>query len=494
MSSASSRTAFWITVFTVGGVFAYHLFSQLEAFLSACERGGDFSLLLLNVERATHFEALLGPYSRYKVAHPGPVVFYWYAVFEYFLHRLATPMGSAMVAQIVLNGIFAVAACVVLVRYSGRPYSGVLVFALALGMFFATKVPFLHYIWNPAVLLFPCVALLISAAVLFCHRSWAILLFVISALVMGHHHVAGSMFVVVMSIVTIFAVVRRGGLAELRSTPYLVSYVTAAIGMCPIIIEAFSGNRFGNVGRIWRHALRERESMPLAESLEFLSTLLSPVAFGGWINCGVVCIIFTLPWVAKLSSFEKALRVILLLSLGLGFFIVRGLHELTYDYLVWFLLAVAALQLWLVITILLRWLRIPDPVPAVVTGIVITISVLRVLPQPASLGGVCEPSGAETAAWASVHAPHGVRLELVGRDAWGAGAAIVNNFVRTKLPICVEKGWGFMFGRELTCNEVNNGSLDFSRTILVAPKGRREGEVIFDGGEYVVLEKDSSKS
>lgn len=486
MGNTNSRTLLLLTVLTVAAVFGLQVFLQLGEFLSACERGGDLSVLLLNVERAGHFEALVGPYSRYRVAHPGPIVFYFYAAFEFLLGNIATPMGAAMLAQVFLNLLFAIAAVLLVLKNADRSDAALLLLAIMLYMFEATKVPYFHYIWNPAVLLFPCAALLVSAAAISTRRSRAVIVFALAALVMCHHHIAGAAFVLGISFVTLCLTCMRRGWADFLTAPYLLSMFVMLVGMIPPLIDAVTEPRLGNIGRLWRHVLNDRQAQPLFESIDFLVRLMTPVSSSSWVNFLLVAVIFVVPWIKYLSGYERNLRTILSLSLFIGLYIVRGLHDLTYDYIVWFLLALTAAQLWLLISVLADWLRLPKIVFTSGSFAALVLVTWAYVPQSVQLGGECEWSGQKVTEWLSQRHVKRVRVQLIGRDAWGPGAAVINNLVRSKAEVCVDKRWGFMFGRDLSCT--TEAEVGWTR-ILIAPPNKRDGHIIYRGGTFVVLEE-----
>jgi hypothetical protein len=125
---------------------------------------GDLALIELATLRATRFEQLEGPYSRFKMHHPGPALFYWLAPFYSFGGQR---YGALCLGMLVLNG--AAFACLLLVpwRLVGQP--GLLVAAPASTLLFLHASPHLFWsAWNPEAGILPLAA---SAACAFALAS-----------------------------------------------------------------------------------------------------------------------------------------------------------------------------------------------------------------------------------------------------------------------------------------------------------------------------------
>ncbi|HZD65738.1 MAG TPA: hypothetical protein VE152_06550, partial [Acidimicrobiales bacterium] len=112
---------------------------------------GDQAVLELQTRQAVHFQALLGPYSRFGWRHPGPAYFYVLAPF-YALDGHG--FGAMVVGTLVLNSVAAVATVWVIRRHAGE--AAALWAAAAVGAYLLGTGPALMFgVANPYILALP---------------------------------------------------------------------------------------------------------------------------------------------------------------------------------------------------------------------------------------------------------------------------------------------------------------------------------------------------
>lgn len=118
---------------------------------------GDNALIDIAVRNATEFDQLLGPYSRFGWSHPGPLYFYLLAPFHFLIDNpLRLNLGALF-----LNWIASLAAVTVMARRHGTPAAAAV--TLVLGVLLWSLGPaFLRDPWNPAIILLPLFAALVS--------------------------------------------------------------------------------------------------------------------------------------------------------------------------------------------------------------------------------------------------------------------------------------------------------------------------------------------
>lgn len=164
MRTADRRIRGWAEACLLGALaivplaahFAYYAAHPIGRF----SVGGDFALLELAAKRAWTGEILVGPYSRFRFSHPGPLYFYLLAP----LYAAFSSSTTIHVGATVLNGAAAFGVVVAVHRLASRAYAlsfvaGLLAFWSAFGNIASNP-------WNPLVIALPLFALLTLAALL----------------------------------------------------------------------------------------------------------------------------------------------------------------------------------------------------------------------------------------------------------------------------------------------------------------------------------------
>ncbi len=114
----------------------------------------DLALIELATLQATRFEQLDGPYSRFKVHHPGPALFYWLAPF----YAVGGHRFTALCLGILVLNLLAVATLLLAVWRLGGEF-GVVLAAPLLGLVLLHGGPALLWsVWNPEAGIFPLAA------------------------------------------------------------------------------------------------------------------------------------------------------------------------------------------------------------------------------------------------------------------------------------------------------------------------------------------------
>lgn len=120
---------------------------------------GDPALIELATLRASRFEQLDGPYSRFKMHHPGPALFYWLAPFYAFGGQRYGALGLGMLVM-----SCAAFACLLLVPWRLAGERGLVLASPALTLLFLHAGPALCWsAWNPEAGILPFAASVASA-------------------------------------------------------------------------------------------------------------------------------------------------------------------------------------------------------------------------------------------------------------------------------------------------------------------------------------------
>lgn len=164
---------------------------------------GDAALNGLLVDRAEHFQQLVGNYSRVGFHHPGPALLYVLAIGQGILHDLLhivpSQYNGQVLAAVLYVAVFIGLTTVSLYRMTRSrlataiSFGVVLLFAAQHGMIGNTWFP---YLYMPAFLLF-----VVAAAGVAAGRTSEIVLLVLGGGMLVHGHVSFAMFVSVTAIV-----------------------------------------------------------------------------------------------------------------------------------------------------------------------------------------------------------------------------------------------------------------------------------------------------
>jgi hypothetical protein len=131
---------------------------------------GDLAIAELTVREVGRHAVLLGPYSRFRWWHPGPMLWYLLALPYRLLggRSIGTSVGSALISGIGATGVVLAAA-----RVGGRRLAWWS--ALVVGLFVWSMGPeLLRYPWNPYVTVLPVALFVMLAWAAACGEAWAI--------------------------------------------------------------------------------------------------------------------------------------------------------------------------------------------------------------------------------------------------------------------------------------------------------------------------------
>lgn len=458
-------------------IFVVHLLQSGVGLLNSCERGGDISLLALQTAQASDFRELLGPYSRYRFNHPGPVLFYWYAFVEFLLGSTATPTGALFVGQLCLNFLCLVALMWVVVRRSQYTGSALFLVAALLVVMKQTGEVFLHYPWNPAALLFPAGLFIGALSALVSGERRAAPLVGVAWGILVSHHVGAAVWATVVG-GGVLLVHRR--VVCRQSWLWLAIILTGMVAV-PLLIEACVAPDTSNVLRFVNYLKNHRIRTTLAEGVAYFLSFYevmehtgeTPAALtapglhrAGAFSSVVIALLLTgVPWCGRFvnSSLEWGARRVATFAVVVGLVLSLRVDNTKYLYLMWFLYPVIGIQVWLCMQAVLSLSvgqklglinRTVDSDTCVVGCSVMSVLVagLYVLPQSPELGGYCQEVASVTVSQIEPTASY--RLAIRGRDSWVPAAAIVNSMYRAGVQVCVDKRWGFLFGRDMVCADV----------------------------------------
>ncbi len=251
--------------------------------------GGDSASNSLFVREAKSGAVIHGHYSRWDFYHPGPVLFYVYAlgesVFYDWLHAVPTPYNGQIISScLAVTVLFSLALAVFAQRLGAQ--RGGAAFFLPLALFFAAwhygaaarLAPAFVATWPacPLILVFLCFVVAASSVAAGGGRELPLLAFTGGWLV--HNYVAQPLFVVPMAALAYGSLLVRHRSATWRQFPraHLIAAGILAVFILPLLIDVTHGNE-SNFSRILAHLRRHHEPLhKLARSFCYF------VTFGGY--------------------------------------------------------------------------------------------------------------------------------------------------------------------------------------------------------------------
>jgi hypothetical protein len=251
--SVDGRTNRWLTVVVLVLVLAPALAACISVIGQHWHAGGDQALELLRIrDVGTRHTPLVGAWSRWGWAHPGPVLFWMLAPF----YRLFGETG-VLVGMGVLNGL-AIAGVVLVAHRRGGPTLAALAGVMVALLVRSLGVSLIVDIWNPLAAFFPFVLFLMLAWAVLC-RDWAMLpiaVFVGSFVVQIH---AGYLPLVVplLLFVSVFAAI---ALVRSRRPRWLVAAgVVALVVWLPSLVQQMASKN-GNLAALFSYIRRPGEA------------------------------------------------------------------------------------------------------------------------------------------------------------------------------------------------------------------------------------------
>jgi hypothetical protein len=337
-----------VAALTVAPLLACVLLQLLHVDAYEISRG-DVATLELRILHAMRFEQTLGPYARFGVSHPGPLLFYVLAPIYALSGRAA---GSMYVAAAVISLAATIGiARVTWTRIQGSlPRAAVLVgVAVLLGALMGAHQPLgLATPWNPFVTIVPFgLLLLLAAAAESPSRAWVVGVVLLHAFVAQSH----SVYLLPATVVLALSLVWRW---NRRDT--VVAVALASVLWLPTAIDEIAGthNLRAVAGVAGGHA---RVGLTLTETW---TTLVDRLAFGSAVLFVVLVLALAAArWRlrAEPRAFRSRLVVIAIVTLATATIVVARL-DAPRGYLVAWLCAVAFVA-WLAVA--LAW--IPAELP-----------------------------------------------------------------------------------------------------------------------------------
>ena len=463
-------------------LYALTHWSALE---TLCEGTGDYSLLLLEIEKATRLEALTGPYSRFHMRHPAPSASYLLAAITKFFAPTGSARGAASLAQLLVNSLLLCAAVAALVRLRGQIIYSLAVFYLFISLFMTLRPEGLHDIWGPSQVVIPVFCFLCSAPLIIQRRLEWSFWFVASAVLALSSHLGTVAIVAPVLVMCALGVPRtkidRREKSILSTLSIVAAILCSLAALTPPAIDALTNNG-GNL----RQLITFLASSPTSEKATgflkaqtFLGSFISnPLGLPDWLGALLLlalAIIVACKHVLHVSParVEAVVGLTALLGAIFGAISIRGpLHQ----YLMFPICAVVPL-----LTVLCmhgrRVLKIRPAKPALLGGtlvftLCIAISFWLSKRWEAPQTEECSDSLQPFAAHFAISKTELLELRPVSSESWQALASSVYRLYRDGYRVCVPARWGFMMGEDLVCSYVKTASTSIRSFRVIDPKKR----------------------
>jgi hypothetical protein len=333
----------------------------------------DWAITELMVRHALELDQALGPYSRFRWNHPGPMLFYVTAPIYAAFGRDAVGLNAAAA---LVNALVAV--CAVWALYRARAEAGAFAAALVFLVTLGALNLRIESIWGPHVVIAPLLAeLVLAAAVLAGRRELLVVLVVVSSFLL-QTHVAVAPVVGATFALACLSAARRGPDETLHTWCRRVIPAVAvfAVLWSPAIAEQVTAP-VGNLTALFRffvhppdHLLAHRVSETGPLVLERRGDLVASIVPGGaaktglrWRGVAEIAMVALAGWRARRRGDRVgvAFAVIALVAVVASFVATAGIVDRLWDYLLDWLLAVGAFG-WLAVLVcsLPGWTNAPE--------------------------------------------------------------------------------------------------------------------------------------
>jgi hypothetical protein len=472
--------------------------------LTSCERLTDYVLLSLNVENAKDLMAWTGAYSRLELRHPGPVLFYLYAVGDWLFPFIPMPLGRFRLIQFFINGFFLLVAVLAAIKLTRSWMMGIIAGTGALLLSVnssGSAFGILAEVWNPFPAILPAAALILAGGLVMTGQSAWLPVATAAAVVAAHTHlgalpVIGALYLVIISK---WAVVIYKG----QGAPWKLSAVlAAAIGMItsiPMIVEAWVSPYGGNLGAILRFASDATSAQPLSAVLQAIGRHYTKLfeCNRSWVSILTPMALLVLLWIPSRPSPEVgATRTLATLGYLLSVYSVLRTSGPLYQYLFIYHFGIALVVWMLAIYRAAQWLEITLPLGmrwrrglSVVVSIILMALLLPQLTRKTPVIDNCPTLGAARLFARGIPRVHNELNHLVTADErlWHSLAALALVLKRAGREVCVDRLLWYVFDSSLVCAHQENAAPRGSPRVRTITMFNLNLHAVPDGAKSVTL-------
>jgi hypothetical protein len=228
---------------------------------------GDIALLEQATRHVWLGDTLLGPWSRFRWNHPGPLYFYLVAPFEALFRNGSTGLyvGTCFVHALAVGSLVACA------RLFGRRAHAIAALLFVLAWFVAFGNVAAHP-WGPLVVVLPLASFLVATAMFARGKSGAVYPAVLLGALAMQTHVSAVPTVVICGLVSLVAFLigarRRGGVTRHEGWRLAIAGAIVFVLFVPPLVEQLTAPA-GNLKKLWKFFIdREAPLRPLSVAVQ----------------------------------------------------------------------------------------------------------------------------------------------------------------------------------------------------------------------------------
>lgn len=467
-------------------LYGYFLLPELR---HDCPDKGDYLLAELSVDIAKDFAATTGPYSRFGFRHPGPILYYYYAISEPLLQFIETAWGRHLAAQFLLNAVLLAAALLLAFQIFKRSFAPSLLFLVVLFVFQHSTRSFLYNVWNPAVVVIPMLLFVLASSAVASGSLGYIFLQTLAATIALHNHLGVFPVVAGVGALSLIRCCRNRScsLSRREVLSLLGAIVFVSITSLPILVDQFGAHGGRNLSKMAEFVSHPREKALFGEAISFVAyyfrvaLLPTGVRFPPFVLIALLSLVLLVTRGTK-GTVERELTIVLAATVCISLVAATQLTGELHRYLMWYELAPVALVYLLFLLKVVEWLdavrlkyRLSLPwsshsrVWAYVGGIAAFVCALAILPprmKGETVGRCYEPY--ENMLARTTLAPD-------RRYIWGFSdlelspkiAAMAFVMRKKGYDLCFSRSWGYAVDSGLFCDADSKNQNDGKPPVMI---------------------------
>ena len=408
----------------------------------------------------------MGPYSRCRFNHPGPISFYYFALAGKLLPFITSDFGKHLFSQLLLNYIFLIFSLHALYKsLKDIPYDCFLLFITLLFSLSVLKPILYACVWGPAIIIFPMLLFVLSSSRCASGDVKAFLPLAAAAVFITQNHVGTLVIVVPFLLVSLlFYFCSKIG----HSIPICRKDVAYLLGALAILLAAYSlplyeqlHSEHGNMSKIYSYFSHARRFQhPFKESASFVMSYYTQplkklhVEIPTSVCLPIICIL-ALANIARKNMFLNNLLFFGFAGLTLSIFGAMNVVGGLYDYLLSYEYVFVAIFYYLTLSTIVQMVAHPD-IRTSTFYLALPFGTTILIAYACTLFSMnCDDTVLRLIEAIKPDKNHTYKIAVRNRkehhNQWGTAAGLVLQLAKRGYPVCVSSRILFMFGNEFTC-------------------------------------------